>query len=143
MGWGGGERYKKEGPGPEEDEEINSVCDDRLLSMLLDPQVKSTGYPRASWSPTEAELHTTITHTIDKAAGQLSSGRDTVHYIMPDLHLQQVTLVVALPYVTRAQLMKVGVVSADILFICVCNGPRAMQRRERQKKKFNMQSDYS
>ena len=105
--------------------------------MLLEPQVKSTGYPRASWSPTEAELHTTITHTIDKAAGQLTSGRDTVHYIMPDLHLQQVTLVVALPYVTRAQLMKVGVVSADSLFICICNGPRAMQRRERETDKKN------
>ena len=24
-----------------------------------------------------------------------------------------------------------------------CNGPRVMQRRDRQKKKFNMQSDYS
>ena len=38
---------------------------------------------------------------------------------MPDLHLQQVTLVVALPYVTRAQLTVVGVVLADIPFICI------------------------
>ena len=76
-------------------------------------QVKSTGHPDPTWSPNEEELHTAIVRTVDKAAGQLTSGRDTVHYIMQDLNLQQVTLVVALPYVTRAQLMEVGEVSAD------------------------------
>ena len=87
--------------------------------MATGQQTKSTGFPRTTWSPAEEELHTAITHTIDKAAGQLTSGRDTVHYIMPDLDLQQVTLVVALPYVTRTQLKKVdaGALSACILFI--------------------------
>ena len=90
-------------------------------------QVKSTGHPDPTWSPTEEQLHTAIVRAVDKAAGQLTSGRDTVHYIMPDLHLQQVTLVVALPYVTRAQLMKVGVVSADCQIVL-------MQRPDRQKQ---------
>ena len=84
-----------------------------VFKLLFDVQIKSTGHRDRTWQPTEEELHTAIVRVVDKAAGQLTCGRETVHYIMPDLHLQQVTLVVALPYVTRAQLMKVGIVSAD------------------------------
>ena len=71
-------------------------------------QVKSTGLDDDTWTPSEAERRSAIRHSVDKAAKQLDRNRDTLHFIMPDLGLEeQVTLVVALPFLSRQRLEQV------------------------------------
>ncbi|XP_076445118.1 uncharacterized protein LOC143283014 [Babylonia areolata] len=77
------------------------VLHERRGMMLI--EVKSTGYPDPTWSPTEEERQSAIARSLKRAVEQLESARDVLHYIMPDLTLTPVTLVVALPFLTRQQ----------------------------------------
>ena len=63
--------------------------------------------PHPHWRYT----HQDIRNSVHKAIEQVKRGRDVFHFIMPDLSRPPcVTLVVALPFVAKQQLDKVGYV---------------------------------
>ena len=69
--------------------------------------MKSTGMPHPQWRYTDQDIR----NSVCKAMEQVKRGRDVFHFIMPDLSRPPcVTLVVALPFVAKQQLDKVGYV---------------------------------
>ncbi|KAL8563760.1 hypothetical protein ACOMHN_058276 [Nucella lapillus] len=83
-------------------------------------EVKAVGHG-VNWTPSEEELQRAVQRRVRRAQDQLHSGRDVLHYVMPDLHSPHVTMVIALPYLTTQQLAKaVSSLSLDpnLRFMC-------------------------
>ncbi|KAL8588541.1 hypothetical protein ACOMHN_058440 [Nucella lapillus] len=103
-----------------QDGEIDILLLHRTAGVVM-MEVKAVGHASNTWTPSEEELQHAVKRRVKRAQQQLLTGRDTLHYVMPDLQFPNVTLVVALPYVTRKLLMKaVSTLSLDrnLRFLC-------------------------